>query len=77
LEALLNRANEGEAKEIIIATNPDFEGDGTALLLARKLEGTGIMITRIARGIATGSKIEYANQAMLSDALADRIAMKL
>ena len=77
LEALLNRANEGEAKEIIIATNPDFEGDRTALLLARKLEGTGIMITRIARGIATGSKIEYANQAMLSDALADRIAMKL
>ena len=72
LEALLERARSGDVAELIIATNPDFEGDGTASLLSERLRVTGVRITRIARGIATGAKIEYANRAMLSDALSGR-----
>lgn len=71
--ALLKRLEGGEVSEVVIATNPDFEGDGTALLLVKKLKKTGIKVTRIARGIATGAKIEYASRAMLSDSLSGRV----
>jgi recombination protein RecR len=71
--ALLKRLDGREVSEVIIATNPDFEGDGTALLLAKKLKKTGLKVTRIARGIATGAKIEYASRAMLSDSLNGRV----
>ena len=76
LEPLLARLEEGEIREVIIATNPDYEGDGTALLLGRRLEGRGVKVTRIARGIPTGGKIEYASRAMLSDALQGRMPIK-
>ncbi len=77
VEALLGRIEGGDVTEVIIATNPDFEGDGTALLLAKRLKSCGVHVTRVARGIATGGKIEYANRAMLSDALAGRSSLKL
>ncbi|MGE3999980.1 MAG: recombination protein RecR, partial [Planctomycetaceae bacterium] len=55
-----------------MATNPTLEGDGTALFLSNVLEGTGVKITRLARGIATGSVLEFANKEMLADALRGR-----
>ena len=61
-------------KEIILATNPTMEGDGTALHLQQELSYTspGIQITRLARGLPAGAQIEYSNKAILSDALTGR-----
>lgn len=73
LDPLLKRIEAEGITEIIIATNPDFEGDGTALLLAKKLKDEHVKVSRIARGIASGAKIEYASRAMLTDALMGRI----
>ena len=73
LDALVERAVAEGVSEIVIATNPDYEGDGTAVLLTGKLKEAGVTITRVARGIASGAKIEYASKAMLADALSGRI----
>jgi recombination protein RecR len=59
-------------EEIIMATNPNMVGDGTALYISSLLKGTGVKITRLARGLATGSTLEYANSRMLSDAITAR-----
>jgi recombination protein RecR len=57
-----------------MATNPTLEGDGTALFISNRLEGQPVKITRLARGIATGSVLEFANREMLADALRGRQA---
>jgi len=75
IDGLVARAEAGGLDEIIIATNPDYEGDATALHLRRRLAASGVAVSRIARGIASGSAIEYSNSAMLGDALAGRAAM--
>jgi recombination protein RecR len=72
VDALLRRVQRGGVKEIILATNPTLEGDGTALYVSNVLAGTGVNITRIARGIPSGSSLELANAQMLSDALEGR-----
>ncbi len=72
IDALVRRVKREGVKEIIMATNPTLEGDGTALFLSNVLEGTGVNITRLARGIATGSVLEFANKEMLADALRGR-----
>jgi recombination protein RecR len=59
--------------EVIIATNPDVEGEATALYLARLIKPLGIKVTRIARGLPEGSVIEYADEMTLSTALRTRI----
>lgn len=59
-------------QEVIMATNPDVEGEATAVYLARLIKPMGIKVTRIASGISTGSDIEYADEVTLSRALADR-----
>lgn len=59
-------------QEVIVATNPDVEGDTTALYLSRLIKPLGIKVTRIARGIPAGAEIEYADEATLSRALSDR-----
>ena len=59
-------------EEIIVATNPNMVGDGTSLYISSLLKGTGVKITRLARGLATGSTLEYANSRMLSDAITAR-----
>jgi recombination protein RecR len=72
-ELLLRVTAEGSPiREVVIGTNPDMEGDGTALYLARVLEGRQVEVTRIARGIPTGSSIEYSSGAVLSDAILGR-----
>jgi recombination protein RecR len=58
--------------EVIIATNPDVEGDATALYLSRLIKPLGITVTRIARGLPSGSEIEYADEVTLSRALHER-----
>lgn len=72
IEALQKRVRRDGVREIIMATNPTLEGDGTALFISNLLEESGVQITRLARGIATGSVLEFANKEMLSDALRGR-----
>jgi recombination protein RecR len=71
IKELLNRITD-DTKEIIIATNPNVEGEATALYLAKLLKDTGIKITRIARGLPVGSDLEYADGMTLSRALDGR-----
>lgn len=72
IDALEQRVRRDGVTEIIMATNPTLEGDGTALFISNLLEESGVRITRLARGIATGSVLEFANKEMLSDALRGR-----
>jgi recombination protein RecR len=74
VELLLQRVQQGGVREIIMATNPTLEGDGTALYLSSLLEPLGVKITRLARGLPSGSVLEFANSQMLIDALEGRRA---
>ena len=72
MEALLRRVEEGEFREIILATNPTVEGDGTALFLSNQLARFPVPLTRPARGLTTGSVLEFTNKEILADAISDR-----
>ena len=72
VDALLNRVRQGNVQEVIMATNPTLEGDGTALFISNLLAETGVRITRLARGLPSGSVLEFANNQMLADALEGR-----
>jgi recombination protein RecR len=72
IEPLVARVRTGDFKEIIMATNPTLEGDGTALFISHQLAGLPVEITRLARGITTGSVLEFANKEILTDALTGR-----
>lgn len=61
--------------EVILATNPDVEGEATAMYIARLIKPMGIKVTRIARGLPEGSVIEYADESTLSRALSSRIEL--
>jgi recombination protein RecR len=70
--ALVERVRGGAFKEVILATNPTIEGDGTALHISNLLRELPIRITRLARGITSGSVIEFANKEILADAIGGR-----
>lgn len=72
IDRLVERVREGETKEVIMATNPTLEGDGTALYISHRLADFPIQITRLARGLTTGSVLEFANKEILADALSGR-----
>lgn len=72
IDSLVQRIREGEFQEVIMGTNPTLEGDGTALHISNVLEDFPVKITRLARGITSGSVLEFANRDMLSDALNGR-----
>jgi recombination protein RecR len=72
VEALIERVRAGGFREVIMATNPTLEGDGTALYISSLLADLPIEVTRLARGITTGSVLEFANKEILADALAGR-----
>jgi recombination protein RecR len=72
IAALVERCRSGDVKEVVLATNPNMEGDTTALHITSLLEGTSVRTTRLARGLAPGAHIEYANRAMLEEALRGR-----
>lgn len=72
IDALVDRVRGGNFVEVIMATNPTVEGDGTALYISNVLSEFPVEITRLARGITAGSVLEYANREMIADALTGR-----
>jgi recombination protein RecR len=72
VEALEARVRSGTVRELIMATNPNLEGDGTALFIAKRLADSPVRISRLARGLASGSTLEFASRDMLADALSGR-----
>ncbi|MEG1581741.1 MAG: recombination mediator RecR [Clostridia bacterium] len=72
IRELLARIAENNVSELIIATNPDIEGDVTAMYIANLVKPLGVRVTRIAQGVAMGSEIEYADDITLSRAMEDR-----
>ncbi len=74
IDRLVQRVRAGGVREVIMATNPTLEGDGTALYLSSVLVPLGVKITRLARGLPSGSGLEFANSQMLADALEGRRA---
>ncbi len=76
INQLIKRVRGGDVKEVIMATNPTVEGDGTALYIASLLRNTNVKITRLARGLPAGSNIEYASSPILIDAILGRNNME-
>jgi recombination protein RecR len=72
IEPLVDRVRTGAFSEVIMATNPTVEGDGTALHISNLLSEYPVNVTRLARGITTGSILEYTNKEILADALSGR-----
>jgi recombination protein RecR len=72
IRELLARLDAGGTTEVILATNPNVEGEATALYLAKLLRPLGVRVTRIARGLPVGGDLEYADQVTLSKALEGR-----
>jgi len=72
LDRLLERCRGEQVKEVILALNPDFEGDGTALLVTESLSDQSVQVTRLARGLPSGGQIEFMNQSILRDAVEGR-----
>jgi len=72
IKELLARVGDGTVREVVLATNPNVEGEATALYLARLLKPLGLRVTRIATGIPVGSDIEYADEITMSKAMLGR-----
>lgn len=83
IQPLLDRVDHADrnsqgakVREIILGTNPNLEGDSTALYLADQMMKRGIKVTRLARGLPTGSQLEYASKAVLADAIQGRQSLE-
>jgi recombination protein RecR len=76
IRALLERIQRGGVKEVILATNPSMEGEATAQYLYPRLQGLGVRVTRLARGLPVGGDLEYADQNTLLRALSGRQEME-
>ena len=72
IKELLERISRFQTQEVIMATNPDVEGDATAMYIAKLLKPLGVKVTRIAQGISMGSELEYADEVTLARALEAR-----
>ena len=72
IKSLLDRVAQGEVREVIMATNPDTEGEATAMYLSRLLKPFGVKVTRLAYGVPVGGHLEYADDATLMRALEGR-----
>ncbi len=75
-ELLSRLGGKSPVREVIIATNPNMEGEATAMYIARQMEGKGVRVTRLARGLPMGGDLEYADEVTLSRALAGRQVME-
>ena len=71
IKELLARVN-GSVEEVIMATNPDVEGEATAMYIAKLLKPLGVNVTRLAHGIPVGGELEYTDEVTLSRALSER-----
>jgi recombination protein RecR len=72
IKSLIDRLKEGETEEIILATNPNTEGEATANYISRLLKPLGVRTTRIAMGVPVGSDLEYADEVTMHKALTNR-----
>ena len=72
VQELLERVQQGEIRELVVATDPDVEGDATALYLAGVFKPLGLRVTRLAHGISVGTEIEYADKSSVARALENR-----
>ena len=72
IKELVSRVGANDVNEVIVATNPDVEGEATAMYIAKLLKPLGVKVTRIAQGISIGSDLEYADEVTLSRAIEDR-----
>ncbi|MBC8379643.1 MAG: recombination protein RecR [Planctomycetes bacterium] len=72
IDALIKRIREGSINEIVMATNPNLEGDGTSLYIHSLLQTFNIKVTRLARGLPAGSSIEFSTGSILTDAILNR-----
>ncbi len=72
IRELLQRLDPERVQEVILATNPNLEGDATAMYLTRLIRPLGVNVTRLARGLPVGGDLEYADEITLSNALAGR-----
>ncbi len=72
IKDLLGRVGSAALREVIVATDPDVEGDTTALYLAKLLKPLGVRVTRLAHGVSVGTEIEYADRVSLARALEGR-----
>ena len=75
IKELLTRVGQGEVREVIMATNPDTEGEATAMYISRLLRPMEVKVTRLAYGVPVGSQLEYADEVTLSRALEGRQEM--
>ena len=75
IRELMLRIGQGDVNEVIMATNPDTEGEATAMYISRLLRPMGIKVTRLAYGVPVGSQLEYADEVTLSRALEGRQEM--
>ena len=76
IRELLARLQDGSVQEVIMATNPDTEGEATAMYISRLLRPFGVKVTRLASGIPVGGQLEYADEVTLTRALEGRIPME-
>ncbi len=76
IEALKAKAGRNGIREVILATNPDMEGESTAIYIARMLKGAGVKVTRIARGLPVGGDIEYADPVTLKKSMEGRMEIE-
>ncbi len=72
IKELLERISKYNTEEVIMATNPDVEGDATALYIAKLLKPLGVKVTRLAQGVSMGSELEYADEVTLAKAIEAR-----
>ena len=72
IRSLLTRVSEGTVEEVILATNPNVEGEATAIYLAKLLKPLGVRVTRIAMGVPVGSDLEYADEVTMQRAMEGR-----
>ena len=72
IDRLVERVRRGGIREVIMGTTPNVEGDGTALVIAERLAGMPVTLTRLARGLTVGASLQQANRDMLADAIAGR-----
>lgn len=72
IRELMERLQDGQVKELILATNPDIEGEATASYIARLVKPLGVRVTRIAHGVPVGSDLEYTDEVTLSKAMEGR-----
>ena len=72
IDTLIKRVREGDVKEVVMATNPNLEGDGTSLYIHSLLQPLNVKVTRLARGLPAGSTIEFASGSILTDAVLNR-----